>query len=545
MTLCSTLNFQWYSVSAEESDGTDDILLSYDFETETQDWEPFDNTILSFDTARSHSGLTSLKSSEREHPYSGPAVNLTDYVLFGHNYYISIWTYYDGKIIDDLAVTLKYTFKDKTEDFENICIINSAEPHKWHNMNGSFSIPEKVEEITLYIESLKHENTIWIDDVVLSLTSDYNDIQDSRNAVILDPDGTTVFGFEESKDNWNVCRNANILRSDTTASIGKYSLYVYDRNDCRDGASYDISKLHWERDYRCSMAVAFFDKSTDTETFRLQLEYYLNNVLYNIPIEEKIIQRGSWSVIGNNSKIKIPEGAEKVYITLETAAPSDEDEYTHVSFYIDNVVISELSEENHKKSVNTAIIIVLSAFAAAAAVLICVILITKKQKHNADLLISLTDSMTGALNRNAYEQALEDFEKHPEKCKTHFFAVCDLNGLKQINDTLGHKAGDECIIKCAQILLSVFETENGNVYRTGGDEFVCIAHHDFKDKLISTIKKAGKEKTKHPLSIAFGFTSYDSEKDGSTPDIHSIINRCDKEMYQNKASVKKTKNSHN
>ena len=50
--------------------------------------------------------------------------------------------------------------------------------------------------------------------------------------------------------------------------------------------------------------------------------------------------------------------------------------------------------------------------------------------------------------------------------------VCDVNGLKKINDTLGHKAGDEYIRKAFEMICDIFQ--HSPVYRTGGDEFVVI-----------------------------------------------------------------------
>ena len=51
--------------------------------------------------------------------------------------------------------------------------------------------------------------------------------------------------------------------------------------------------------------------------------------------------------------------------------------------------------------------------------------------------------------------------------------VCDVNGLKVINDTLGHKAGDEYILSASKMVCDIFQ--HSPVYRVGGDEFVVTA----------------------------------------------------------------------
>ena len=50
--------------------------------------------------------------------------------------------------------------------------------------------------------------------------------------------------------------------------------------------------------------------------------------------------------------------------------------------------------------------------------------------------------------------------------------VFDINGLKEVNDTLGHEAGDKMITACAQVISRVFGDEA--IYRVGGDEFAAI-----------------------------------------------------------------------
>ena len=86
--------------------------------------------------------------------------------------------------------------------------------------------------------------------------------------------------------------------------------------------------------------------------------------------------------------------------------------------------------------------------------------------------ISITDDMTGIFNRRAYEEdCMKIVETNSVLRMT--LIMMDVNGLKSVNDTYGHMAGDEMLIgaaKCIQTAMGKY----GKVYRTGGDEFVAL-----------------------------------------------------------------------
>ncbi len=115
-------------------------------------------------------------------------------------------------------------------------------------------------------------------------------------------------------------------------------------------------------------------------------------------------------------------------------------------------------------------------------------------------LLSSTDILTGVKNRNMMNIVIGDVLagkmqlKHP--CSVIF---ADLNGLKWVNDTKGHKAGDEVLKTAASILKNVFP--EGDVFRAGGDEFVVLAPGMPKEELAPRVKaiydKAEKEEHLH------------------------------------------------
>ena len=64
------------------------------------------------------------------------------------------------------------------------------------------------------------------------------------------------------------------------------------------------------------------------------------------------------------------------------------------------------------------------------------------------------------------------------KAESFSVVVCDVNGLKHVNDTLGHKAGDEYICAACDMICEIYD--HSPVYRLGGDEFtVVLSGHDY------------------------------------------------------------------
>lgn len=82
--------------------------------------------------------------------------------------------------------------------------------------------------------------------------------------------------------------------------------------------------------------------------------------------------------------------------------------------------------------------------------------------------LSFHDPLTGAYNRNA----LFEHNTFADKCKTMGVVYCDITGLKQVNDSMGHDAGDLLIRHSYQLIRNELDTPW--VYRTGGDEFVAV-----------------------------------------------------------------------
>ena len=89
--------------------------------------------------------------------------------------------------------------------------------------------------------------------------------------------------------------------------------------------------------------------------------------------------------------------------------------------------------------------------------------------------MSITDQVTGLMNRSAYEKYLHE----SEPAHIQLPAVCvyiDVNGLHEINNKHGHEAGDKLLQSVAECLRAQFPDDG--LYRIGGDEFVVFSKAD-------------------------------------------------------------------
>lgn len=147
-----------------------------------------------------------------------------------------------------------------------------------------------------------------------------------------------------------------------------------------------------------------------------------------------------------------------------------------------------------------------------------------------------TDFMTGLKNRNTYIQEVNKGSIE----KNMIVVVMDMNNLKTINDTYGHKVGDEAIRKLSSIIKEVF-SRKATCYRIGGDEFVCLVKSKNKKNIEKSIhdfyKKCERENKKCPYEFgaAVGYALFDEEKDRHIKD---TIHRADSAMYTTKRVLK-------
>lgn len=157
-------------------------------------------------------------------------------------------------------------------------------------------------------------------------------------------------------------------------------------------------------------------------------------------------------------------------------------------------------------------------------------------------LMSFTDDMTGFLNRRGfYEYARQKISTAQNAKREGLVIYCDMDGLKKINDTYGHNAGDRAIKYEAKVLRKVFSSTD-ILARLGGDEFAIIAS-GLGAKDFARIKKSIDEEcdkinseTLDPfeLSMSCGFAEFGFFHN----DIDELLSRADASQYEDKRSKK-------
>ena len=151
------------------------------------------------------------------------------------------------------------------------------------------------------------------------------------------------------------------------------------------------------------------------------------------------------------------------------------------------------------------------------------------------------DGLTGTRNMTAYREFEESMQRSMDSEQGHSpfaIVICDINELKQVNDTKGHKAGDEYIRSSCRMICSVFA--HSPVFRIGGDEFAAVlAGSDYEKRtlLVEKIRSRSLENQKRgnePV-VAVGIGVYDKLNDRK---VAEVFKRADENMYSNKMELK-------
>ncbi len=160
----------------------------------------------------------------------------------------------------------------------------------------------------------------------------------------------------------------------------------------------------------------------------------------------------------------------------------------------------------------------------------------EKAIGNAMQLANL-DALTGLKNKTAYVQKERELNlviaAQPQMELA--VVVCDVNGLKIINDTKGHIVGDAYIQEAAKLICTIFA--HSPVYRIGGDEFVVLLEgrdYQNRDALMQELNDTVQENQAQQLvTVASGISILNPETDSCVQDVFA---RADHEMYSQKRS---------
>jgi diguanylate cyclase (GGDEF)-like protein len=137
--------------------------------------------------------------------------------------------------------------------------------------------------------------------------------------------------------------------------------------------------------------------------------------------------------------------------------------------------------------------------------------------------LSYSDVMTGVANRNAFARDLAQGHA-ADHLQPVGVAYIDLNGLKRVNDSQGHRAGDQMIVSLAETIARFFRKKE--IYRTGGDEFVVICSGITRAKFMDRVIRLAE--VIH-CNASVGFDWRDSNRD-----IQKAVIAADAAMYEQK-----------
>ena len=162
------------------------------------------------------------------------------------------------------------------------------------------------------------------------------------------------------------------------------------------------------------------------------------------------------------------------------------------------------------------------------------------EKENSRTFLSManTDSLTGVRNKHAYIQTEHMIDRRIRDGEQGALEVivCDVNGLKYVNDTQGHAAGDQLIRDASALICESFS--HGSVFRTGGDEFAVLLQdkgYETKDADIEAFNRQVEENLqKGAVVVSIGSSTYTPED----KELREVYERADQKMYERKKELK-------
>lgn len=159
--------------------------------------------------------------------------------------------------------------------------------------------------------------------------------------------------------------------------------------------------------------------------------------------------------------------------------------------------------------------------------------------------LAYTDALTGVKSKLLYGEKQDQIDRAIDGGIAGDFAVAifDVNGLKRVNDTMGHDVGDEYIREACRLICAVFS--KSPVYRVGGDEFVAVLEgEDYRNReeLIREFNRQIDENRKqNGVVVAAGITEFIPEWDTS---FKRTFDRADMIMYARKKELKRPVRKH-
>ncbi len=184
----------------------------------------------------------------------------------------------------------------------------------------------------------------------------------------------------------------------------------------------------------------------------------------------------------------------------------------------------------------------LSTVLWAATMIAVIVRLAMSDKENKDLLEQVrTDPLTGLSNRGRMQVDLEDECERATVEHPAMLYLFDLNGFKRYNDTFGHPAGDELLVRLGSTLQEA-AAEDGTAYRIGGDEF-CLLLTCEQDRFDAVARRAAKALTASDRGVEVGASWGSAMIPGEAADPSAALQLADVRMYAQKESRRATHGS--
>lgn len=151
-----------------------------------------------------------------------------------------------------------------------------------------------------------------------------------------------------------------------------------------------------------------------------------------------------------------------------------------------------------------------------------------------------TDTATGLLNRNFFLEVFPSYQHRLGRDITSLAVLmADVNGLKKVNDTMGHAAGDRLITKAGEVLKNCVRSSDP-VFRFGGDEFIALlpggtrqAARSAYRRIKAACRRWSATHPELPLTLGVGWSVARTSQEAAT-----ILAEADEAMYRDKAAQK-------
>lgn len=152
--------------------------------------------------------------------------------------------------------------------------------------------------------------------------------------------------------------------------------------------------------------------------------------------------------------------------------------------------------------------------------------------------LSLNDSLTCLYNRRCFDCKIKEFAEKSVNLLTGFFLMfIDVDKFKLINDTLGHQAGDNLLIRLGMIIKESTRKETDFPFRYGGDEFCILISGNNIDNAVEAAERIRSKYEKSAIgnsTLSIGIAEFSFLHRNIDKDIKELIKQADQAVYSSK-----------